>query len=36
MSVDFVLAPIELEAYSIQGIKQLVATFSNARKINGG
>lgn len=34
LTADYVLAPIELEAYSIQGIKQLVATFSNARKVN--
>ena len=34
LTADFVLAPIELEAYSIQGIKHLVATISNARKTN--
>lgn len=34
LAADYVLAPIELEAYSIQGIKQLVATFGNARKTN--
>lgn len=34
VAADFVLAPIELEAYSMQGIKQLVATFGNARRIN--
>lgn len=33
-AADCVLAPIELEAYSIQGIKHLVAVISNARKIN--
>ena len=31
---DFVLSPIELEAYSIQGIKRMVTTISNIRKAN--
>lgn len=34
LAAEYVLAPIELEAYSIQGIKQLVATFGNARRGN--
>lgn len=34
LAAEYVLAPIELEAYSIQGIKQLVTTFGNARKMN--
>lgn len=31
---DFVLSPIELEAYSIQGIKRMVTTIANIRKAN--
>jgi chromosome partitioning protein len=33
---DFVLSPIQLEAYSIQGIKKMVLTISNIRKVNPG
>jgi len=31
---DFVISPIELEAYSIQGIKRMVTTIANIRKAN--
>lgn len=34
LAADFILAPIELEAYSIQGIGNLVNTIANARKLN--
>jgi chromosome partitioning protein len=34
LAADYVLAPIELEAYSIQGIKQMVTTIANIRKAN--
>lgn len=34
LAADFVLSPIELEAYSIQGIKQMVTTIANIRKAN--
>ncbi len=33
-AADFVLSPIELEVYSIQGIKLMVTTISNMRKAN--
>jgi chromosome partitioning protein len=34
VSADFVLSPIELEAYSIQGIRMMVSTIANVRKTN--
>ena len=34
VSADFVLSPIELEAYSIQGIRMMVSTIANVRKSN--
>lgn len=33
-SADYVLSPVELEAYSIQGIQQMVTTIGNIRKAN--
>ena len=34
LAADFVISPIELEAYSIQGIKKMVTTIINIRKAN--
>ena len=34
LAADHVLSPIELEAYSIQGIKQMVTTIAHLRKAN--
>jgi len=33
---NYVLSPIEVEAYSIQGIKKMITTISNIRKVNPG
>lgn len=34
MAADFVVCPIELETYSIQGIGQMALTINNIKKIN--
>lgn len=36
MCGDFVLSPIQLEAYSMQGIKKMFLTIGNIRKVNPG
>ena len=34
LAADYVISPIELETYSLQGIKQMVTTVSNLRRSN--
>ena len=34
LSADFVLSPVELEVYAIQGIRKMVMTIANVRKAN--
>lgn len=34
LAADYVISPIELEAYSIQGIQKMVITIGNIRKVN--
>lgn len=34
IAANFVLSPVEMEAYSIQGIKQMILTVTNLRKVN--
>lgn len=35
LSADFVVSPIEMEAFSIQGIKQMLMTIGNLKRQNG-
>lgn len=35
-AADYIISPVEMEAYSIQGIKQMMLTVANLRKANPG